>query len=354
MNGHGPQVAKEVFRKSVTWLHLPQALLRLQPGAAIILYHGVTDRTDGPDIQNYRRKHLSVPAFRKQIAFLKRNFRIVPLDELMANLHAHRPLQRLASITFDDGYQNNFRVAWPILKELGVPFTVFVVTDFIENCEPLWMDRLEFSIGKSDAPNVKIAIAGGDREFPLRTREEKIRADLELRSCLKRVPDSMRRELIEQIVEQTGVDMRSWPGFEPDYAPLSWKELREMVDSGLADVGAHTKTHAILTRLDPHDARAELSASKRIIEERLARPCGLFAYPNGQPGDFDDITTRLVREAGFEGALTTVMGFVHPRSDPYALRRMTMDWTDNWDAFLVTISGIRALWRRLRLGLVER
>ncbi len=351
MNGHGSQVAKKVFRQSVSWLRLPQALLSLQRGSAIILYHGVTDRADAPDIQNYRGKHLHVPAFRRQIEFLKRHFRVVPMDEFMSNLHAHRPIHRLVTITFDDGYQNNFRVAWPILKEMGVPCTVFVATDFVEKSEPLWVDRLEFSIGRSKALSVTITRAGMDRQFPLRTREEKIRADLELRSCLKRVPDSVRRELLDRITEQAGVDIHSWPKIESDYAPLSWAELREMVDSGLVGVGAHTTTHAILTRLDPRDARVELNTSKRIIEERLTRPCRFFAYPNGQPGDFDDMTTALVREAGFEGAFTTVMGFVNSGSDPYVLRRITMDGTDNWEAFLVTISGIRTLPRRLRSGL---
>lgn len=352
MKSFGAQMAKQVFCQTAAWLHLPQALLRLQRGSAIILYHGVTDRADGSDIQNYRRKHLSVPAFRRQIEFLKRHFQIVPLYELMANLHSHRSLQRLVSITFDDGYQNNFRVAWPILKELGVPFTIFVVTDFIERCAPLWMDRLECAIGRSKVLNLKIALAGVDRQFPLRTREEKMRTDLEIRNYLKRVPDYARRELLGQIIEQMGEDIRSWPEIEPDYAPLSWKELQSMVDSDLADVGAHTKTHAILTRLDPLSARVELSGSKRIIEDRLGRPCRFFAYPNGQPGDFDDIATRLVREAGFEGAFTTVMGFVNAGGDPYALRRMTMDRTDHWDMFLVTISGILALWRELRFSLV--
>ncbi len=332
--------------------HIAQILIRSCRGSAIILYHGVTDCASLPHIQNYRKKHVYALAFRRQIDFLKSHFRVVPFSDFIGALRGSC-LNRLATITFDDGYQNNFRVAWPILRELGVPFTIFVASDFIEKGEPLWVDQLEVAIGNSRDQTLKIEIDGLKREFSLRDRNERIRADIEIREILKRIPETGKRKLVEEITAQAGMDVRACLQTDPDYAPLSWETLREMAASGLGEVGAHTRSHAILTRLNPADARSEIMTSKRLIEERLQRACRFFAYPNGQPGDFDSTTIRLVHDAGFEAAVTTVMGFINTGDDPYSLRRVPMDDTDEWEKFLITISGIRGWWRNLRYDFVK-
>jgi peptidoglycan/xylan/chitin deacetylase (PgdA/CDA1 family) len=108
------------------------------------------------------------------------------------------------------------------------------------------------------------------------------------------------------------------------YEPLPWREAAEMAASGLVTFGSHTHTHVILSRCDPARAAAELTTSRRIIENRLGRPCDLFCYPNGRRGDFNDTTRELLKAQGFSGALTTVYGKNRPDADPYTLRRYNL------------------------------
>ena len=98
------------------------------------------------------------------------------------------------------------------------------------------------------------------------------------------------------------------------------------------DVGAHTVTHPILTRLSPDTARAEMHDSKQELERILGEPVRLFAYPNGVPEqDYAVEHAKMARECGFDAAVSTAWGAASMRSDRFQLPRFTP-----WD---------RARWR---------
>ena len=114
------------------------------------------------------------------------------------------------------------------------------------------------------------------------------------------------------------------PGSTSDRLPtlegrpmLAWSEIREMQRAGLA-VGAHTLTHPNLTRLSTARADTEMRTSKAIIEDRLGTAVTCFAYPSGR---FDARSHALAR-ALFASACSDALGFVGPRSDPWALERI--------------------------------
>ena len=80
------------------------------------------------------------------------------------------------------------------------------------------------------------------------------------------------------------------------YKPCNWNQLKEMVSSGLVEVGAHTVNHKILTQLPKAEILTELLDAKKIIEERISGTCNHFAYPNGKKEDFNSpiYTIRLI------------------------------------------------------------
>jgi peptidoglycan/xylan/chitin deacetylase (PgdA/CDA1 family) len=340
---------KSIILKIADDFHLPKLALSVLRTPRIVLYHGVTERHSFPGIENYREKIVPVKVFLKQIEFLQSNFRIVSLKDLIDTWSGSpQRAKSMIAITFDDGYQNNFRVVFPILKEKNIPFTIFLPTDFIENKIPLWVDRLEYAIGNADVN--KLNIRKGEKEitFSLESRTAKIQADSFIRNLAKTISNKQRSSLINEVVRQCGQDLINHLLDQPDYKPLTWNEVLLMANSGLVEIGSHAVSHAIATSLPLEDFRKEIIVSKKIIESKTRKKCLFFAYPNGQPNDFSAPTNQVIKEVGFFGALTTVMGFLNSGEDRFSLPRLDMGETHNEKVFFSTLSGVRMFFRKTR------
>src|SRR5262249_35928809 len=121
---------------------------------------------------------------------------------------------------------------------------------------------------------------------------------------------------------------------------LSWENLRELSAAGW-EIGAHSMTHPLLTRLDDETLAWELQESKRRCEEMLDLPCRTMAYPTG---DFDERVERATGAAGYEAAAALPRRFDHPR--PLAWPRVSIQRLDGEFAFNLKVSPlIRALRR---------
>jgi peptidoglycan/xylan/chitin deacetylase (PgdA/CDA1 family) len=130
------------------------------------------------------------------------------------------------------------------------------------------------------------------------------------------------------------------------YAPLTLDEIRQMHGSGIT-FGAHSRSHPILSKLAPQHVREEVGGSKKDFETLTLS--SVFAYPNGQRGDWNEEVERSLAESGYAAALTTIEGFNGAETPRYALRRIAMDGTDDGGAFAAIASGVRLFLRRLFL-----
>lgn len=332
------------------FLCVPEASLRLRSRRAVILlYHGVCPPRSEGGIFNYRKKFIAPEIFTRQLAWLKRRYTIMPLADLVLELGRQRELPRPAlAITFDDGYENVYTHAFPILRALGVPATVFIATDLVEPAEPLWFDRLEYAIGRSPKASIAVPCAGRTQEFHLRTDEERCAADAAIREMIKRLPIDAGRELLKNVIAATGKDLAENFSHSP-YRGLTWSHIRDMQRSGIS-FAPHTRSHTIIARLPPADQEEEIIGSRNALRERIGDVLNVFAYPNGQPGDFNASSAAILRNAGFIAACTTTPGFVRPGCDPYALPRMTLDGSDDMRLFRLTVTGVRAWLQSLRAG----
>ncbi len=96
-------------------------------GPSILMYHSIADNSDDPYA-------VSVDAFRKQLCWLTESgFNVVPLAYLVQSIQMenYRMLRKKVVITFDDGYEDFFTNALPILLDRAVPATVFLVTGML-------------------------------------------------------------------------------------------------------------------------------------------------------------------------------------------------------------------------------
>ena len=316
-------------------LQLPRLFLGKAP--RILLYHGVTDKV-GEGIFNYRSKFVTTEAFRTHITWLKKNFTILPLTEYIARLNSGTLPPYALSLTFDDGYANNYEEAYPILREAGVPATFFITTDFVEKQIPLPVDIIEYAIGMSDKEAIAFEMNGQPRTYMLGSRRERIRSDLLLRNYMKKLSDDKAASLIDAIVRECGHDLRENLSTTP-YRPMTWDQMREMETHGMT-FAAHTRTHPILSRLSRERAQQEILGSKETLARELARPLSIFAYPNGGKNDYTEETIGVLQSAGFTASLTTMSGVVEKNVSPFSLPRFTMDGANDIHRARLIVSGL--------------
>ncbi len=292
------RLAETVFHKSGAL-----ALLRAakRDRARILMYHGF----DGPP--ETVRDHLS-----RQCEHLRRYYTPVSLSRIAESIRTRAPLPpNSLAVTVDDGYRN-LQIAFPIFRAFGFSVTVYVVSEFTDGRIWLWPDQ------------VKYASRAGQR-LPVPSADA-------YEQLLMELPNAERLQRLESLAVPTTPP----PGCEP----LSWDELRAMAAQGL-EVGAHTRTHPILSRLEtPGQTADEIAGSKRRIEQAVGLKVRHFCYPNGRLQDYDAATLAAVRDAGYETAVTTVPGVVGPTSDPFQLPRLGVEPDDPQLPFERWVSGL--------------
>jgi peptidoglycan/xylan/chitin deacetylase (PgdA/CDA1 family) len=304
---------------------LPQALLRNAAGACtILLYHGVQ-----PQLSGYHDNFIELAAFERQMEFLKKNLKVITLEAAVAQLKAGRPFTgRSAVITFDDGYRNVLTRAYPALKRLGLPFTVFLTTDFIGGSKRPWWDRLSEMLAGS--------VSSGDRQKLFLAARTKL---------LELDPDDQ-----EKYLSQLAQGLPAGIGPDEEQAFMSWDEVRSLAADPLVEIGSHTVSHPVTSRLAPDRLRAELTGSKKTIEGMIGRPVSALAYPYGFRSAYSDQVVAEVKKAGYTSALTGVPGRNTVNSDIYRLNRISVYTGAPWFTLVTQLSGIQEwLW-----GLRER
>jgi peptidoglycan/xylan/chitin deacetylase (PgdA/CDA1 family) len=276
---------------------------------SILILHRVLPQPDAlfPDLPDAAR-------FEAQLRWLRDWFEVLPLHDGIERLYAGRIPARALAISFDDGYADNEQVAAPILRRLGLSATFFVTTSFLSGgC--MWNDRVIEAVRSSCCDVLNLDPLGLGRHVlgPIPQRRATIDRLLD---AIKRLEPSRRAAHVDAIVAAAGAagipSLMMTPG-----------QLHSLRRMGM-DVGAHTLTHPILSRLSLEQARAEIGGSKEALERLLGEPVRLFAYPNGVPAeDYGPEHAALVRDCGFDAAVSTAWGAASAQSDRYQLPRFT-------------------------------
>lgn len=258
----------------------------------------------------------TVDTFRWQMRLVARYFNVLSLPDAIARLAAGRLPPRAICITFDDGYRSIHDLAMPVLKEFGLPATVFVSTAYLDS-GAMWNEIIADAVRHLPDGAVDLCGAGlGMRE--LRTSEDRRHLLNELTAHAKYLPPAERQALTERLMAMVG-------GGRADNLMLTPEMIRTMAAQGF-EIGAHTVSHPILTSLSDEAARHEIEQCKRDLEAITGTPVRYFAYPNGKVGkDFDERHKEMVRSAGFAAAFSTEVGpavrgrdlFQLPRSRPW-------------------------------------
>lgn len=312
-----------------------------EPQLLVLMYHRILPHDDKRSLTEEPGMTVTPETFRQHVNILKQYFDIIKLsDWLRLKLDGKELPSRACAITFDDGWADNFEFAFPILKELNVPATIFLVSDMIGTKEIFWPERLTRLITTISShypqywshPQLEwLQKNPSNYRFSetLPTREE-LSA---LITCAKDYSDQEIHDRLTHIENTLQLEIENHP-----HSLLDWKQVTEMVDSNLIEIGSHTCQHIRLNKHTPRELlRKEIINSKDVIEKHIGQKVKTFCFPNG---DFCPEALTLVKQ-NYASAVTTQSGWNSADTDNYMLQRIGIhqDISEDRTSFLARISG---------------
>jgi len=296
-----------IIRGGLESLYFSGAHVLLRPfvagvGAILTMHHV---RPPRPDRFQPNRVIEVTPDFLARVVKALRRSKIdlVSLDEMYRRMIEGDFLRRFVCLTFDDGYRDTLQWAYPILKDAGVPFAVYVPTSFPDRLGELWWLVLEAVIARNS--RIGLLIDGRDRKFDCRTVAEKRALYDELYWWLRRRPtESELRGTIRNLAAFYHVDVAAFC----DELCMTWPELAKLAADPLVTIGAHTVNHPMLSKLPKETMRSEMDFSRSVIEAALSFRPDHLSYPFGDRGSAGPREFESAAELGFKTAVTTRPG----------------------------------------------
>jgi peptidoglycan/xylan/chitin deacetylase (PgdA/CDA1 family) len=261
------------------------------------MYHGTTTET--------------AAAFRAQVAFLAKTFRIVSLEQMVDRIARKAgPAANDIVLTFDDGLRNNLTNVYPVLAELRASATFFLCPGLLGSGKWLW----------NHEARCRLEMLSDDR-WTILVRRLSIQCNSveTVVEWMKSLRPNERNDA-EEIIRSATPEFAASVPQKQAYDIMDWNDLSSL-DPKLITIGSHTMTHAILTRLDAVQLECEVAESRCALEQRLNRPVDYFCYPNGA---HDSRVREAVRKT-YRAAVTTESGLVtfSNGDDPHSLPRIS-------------------------------
>jgi peptidoglycan/xylan/chitin deacetylase (PgdA/CDA1 family) len=252
-----------------------------QSRVVVLMYHGVPADDRRLGIENWHGYNVALPQFSAHMEYLARRCHVVALRDALAGRNL-APRRTNVVLTFDDGYENNYVNAFPVLRRLGLPATFAIATAFVLQRRPLWNDALEFAVGSARPRRGTLAWGDAVVDYDTENLDGRLRLFRALWQRGVDVEQSRRDALMARVAEQLDVPIDGAEIFaRADYRPLDATQIGEMVDSGLAEVCSHSVHHYALPRLAPAVRRAELARAKTDVEKLSGRSCDVLCLPGG-------------------------------------------------------------------------
>jgi peptidoglycan/xylan/chitin deacetylase (PgdA/CDA1 family) len=309
---------RELLARGLYWSGISFLLSQLPARDSLLVlnYHRIGDSDD--DLFDPGVFSATADQFNDQISYLKSHDLLVTLDEALAFIEGTRKEKNRSRvlITFDDGYLDNYKTAYPILRSHGVQGVFFLTTSMVGTNQIPWWDHIAYLVKTAHRRRFLL-------HYPAQLMVNLDKGGLveSLRAILglyKQPGNSDPARFIQELKEETRGD-------EPPTTLrrfLNWDEAREMSGGGMA-MGSHTNSHTVLSQLEPERQREELSKSRAILKEQLGVEADVLAYPVGGRTSFTEQTQTLAHEAGYRAAFSFYGGTNLPgNTSRYDVRRI--------------------------------
>jgi peptidoglycan/xylan/chitin deacetylase (PgdA/CDA1 family) len=311
------------------------ALSRARPKALTVLNYHRIDDVSHSGFDSFTPNVTASPAeFARQMDYVKRHYNLVTCELVAAWLKGDATLPPYAAmITFDDGYYDNYAYAYPILRERNLPAVIFLTTDYIGRSNPFYWDFVSYCFNHTEKNS---AVLPRYEAVSWQGKTEKMAVMKQWIERLKLLPNEEKQHAVAALenVLEVSVPESAFSGLH-----LSWDQVREMSQNGI-EMGSHTATHPILTRVPLPQVEHELASSKQKIEAEINKPVIGIAYPNGGSADFSPEVIKLAQQTGYKVAFSLVGGVnTHAgiRKEPFAIRRIFLSAADSFPRFVTKL-----------------
>jgi peptidoglycan/xylan/chitin deacetylase (PgdA/CDA1 family) len=272
--------------------------------------------------------------FFRQMRWLKRYTRILSEQDLIDWIDkdpcSEQKIKRPSVvITFDDGYIDNYSIAYPILKSLLIPAIFFICTEMIWERKLRWWDVLAYLIKQCR----KSSIVLDGHEYPL--RHNRLQLIAELQSRMKQYPSERIEREIRILAAVTEMDL---PSDEvQDRELMTRDQIREMSANRMA-IGSHAHTHQALSSMNHGQQEMELTVSKQLLEEATGKPVRSVSYPFGLYQYIPSAIRNAAERCGYRLGFTSNFGvnYLH-EMDGMALKRFSGDLEKVSKTSLITV-----------------
>lgn len=278
--------------------------LRLQGAIVVFTFHRILNDSAFAETDSLPFIVVRERTFQNLVRYVSRNFQ--PVDVFDASPGPKSNRLRVA-FTMDDGWEDNYVTALPVLRTSGIPVTVFLCTGLTGQSAPFWPEQ------------VRRVLRPCLRQRCGKRAEALIE---ELVESLKYCTPEARDQHVQMILHQAGES--SLPNTHAADTTLDWQQVRLMQRDGIR-FGSHSHGHPILTAVPLAVATREIAESKQVFETMLGGECDLFAYPNG---DWSSEVRQQLAEHGFRRAFTTEREAWLPETDPLAIPRAHIQQED--------------------------
>ena len=244
--------------------------------------------------------------FDQTLQYVNKKFFVRPLQELLfeKKICSTKPL---AAITFDDGYKDFIEYALPILDKYNNKASMYIISGCIDKNLPTWTYTIDYLFSKTQKLDWK------NFDFPelpveflttyWKNANERIEYGKKIKQYLKKIPAAKKEKIIESMLLNFDDIKR------PNGLMMSWDEIKQLHNSGI-EIGSHSVTHPTLATIEDENLiEFELKASASTIKEMTGITPDIFSYPIGS---YDERVKRLVKKAGYKGALAVNQKIYNP------------------------------------------
>lgn len=237
--------------------------------------------------------------FDAELAYLKKYFRFVSSEDVIAFLDGAPLPPNPVMLTFDDGCVECVTAALPLLTKHGATATFFIATDYVEQRKPFWWDVLAVMLDHATDTRFELT-------YPHRLRLETASAYGQLTDLVKTYRGLDLERFLDHVAESCGASGMDHRGLA-EQTVMTWDQVVALRDAGM-DIQSHTCSHRVLQTIDGEALRHELVASKALLEERLNQPVRAVAYPVGYRIVDESRIPRALADAGYLAGFTNATG----------------------------------------------
>jgi peptidoglycan/xylan/chitin deacetylase (PgdA/CDA1 family) len=236
----------------------------------------------------------------------RKGYTFISLDELYEILKKRKKASKLLVLTFDDGYKDNYEIAYPLLKSKNAPFTIYITTSFLNRSAILWWYIIEEIILEKDY----IELSDGEKYSCKNFREKEI-TFLKIREKIIKSGNIDIIKTLKKLFSEYDVDWISINKTICEKLCLSVEDIKKLSQDTFVTIGSHTRNHYPLSRLPKEKVYEEITAANKELEQLIHKKIEHFAYPFGSHIEAGEREFNVVKEMGFKTATTTRIGTIY-------------------------------------------